>query len=181
MEIFVRPPTRLSGAWLLVTARPLRDAAGTVRGGVAVFNEVTDTKNAEEDLRKSKEKYQTLYNSTPVMMHSIDPEGRLLSVSDCWLETLGYERSEVLGHHSVEFLTPESRQHALEVVLPRFFQTGKSKDVPYQFMKKNGGVIDVLLSGFAERDAQGEHHPFPRRAHRRDRAQAEGGGAAPPG
>ena len=131
---------------------------------MAVFNEVTDTKKAEEALRKSKEKYRTLYNNTPVMMHSIDPEGRLLSVSDCWLETLGYERSEVLGRRSEEFLTPECRRYAREAVLPRLIQTGQCKDVPYQFMKKNGGAIDVLLSGIAERDAQGENHPLPRRA-----------------
>ncbi|NIQ93328.1 MAG: hypothetical protein GWO11_03390, partial [Desulfuromonadales bacterium] len=36
--------------------------------------------------------FQNLYRHTPMMMHSIDADGRLLTVSDCWLETLGYTR-----------------------------------------------------------------------------------------
>ncbi|KFE58904.1 PAS domain S-box protein [Hyalangium minutum] len=155
VEIFLRSALKPSGAWVLVTTRPLRDKAGKVLGGVAVFNEVTGTRKAEEALRKSQEEYRSLYSSTPVMMHSIDQEGRLLSVSDFWLEKLGYERSEVLGRKSVEFLTPESRKYALEVVLPRYFQTGKCQDVPYRVVKKDGGEIDILLSAIAERDAQG--------------------------
>ena len=35
--------------------------------------------------------------ATPAMLHSIDAEGRLVSVSDAWLAKLGYTREEVLG------------------------------------------------------------------------------------
>lgn len=154
-EIFMRHPAKPAGTWLLVTARPIRDEAGAPRGGVAVFNDVTDIKKAEEARRRSEEKYRSLYNSTPVMMHSIDQDGRLLSVSDFWLDTLGYQRAEVIGRRSVEFLTPESRRYAEEVILPEYFKTGECRDVPYQWVKKNGELIDVLLSAIAERDAQG--------------------------
>ena len=43
------------------------------------------------------------YDHTPVMMHSIDREGHLLSVNDYWLEALGYERSEVIGRETSYF------------------------------------------------------------------------------
>ncbi|WP_321547807.1 PAS domain-containing sensor histidine kinase [Hyalangium rubrum] len=155
-ELLLRHPSKPSGAWLLVNARPIRDKRGALQGGVAVFNDVTELKQAEEARRKEEEKYRSLYNSTPVMMHSIDQSGRILSVSDCWLESLGYERSEVIGHKSVEFLTPESSKYAREVVLPRFFQTGECRDVPYQWVKKSGERLDVLLSAIAERDAHGQ-------------------------
>ncbi|MDX9710605.1 MAG: GAF domain-containing protein [Trichloromonas sp.] len=39
-------------------------------------------KKAEGELRRSEERYHRLYNETPVMLHSIDQEKRLLSVSD---------------------------------------------------------------------------------------------------
>jgi signal transduction histidine kinase/DNA-binding response OmpR family regulator/tetratricopeptide (TPR) repeat protein len=39
------------GHWLSATARPLRDASGTVRGGVAIFSEVTARRRAEEAVR----------------------------------------------------------------------------------------------------------------------------------
>ncbi|NER27793.1 MAG: PAS domain-containing protein, partial [Symploca sp. SIO1C4] len=82
--------------------------------------------------------------------------GRLISVSNYWLEKLGYERREVIGRKSVEFLTPESSLYAQEVVLPQYFQTGVCKDVPYQMVCKNGKIIDVLLSATAEWDAAGK-------------------------
>ncbi|MFP2925902.1 PAS domain S-box protein [Pyxidicoccus sp. 3LG] len=154
-EVFLRSPVRPTGAWLLTSARPVRDGAGVLRGGVSVFSDITRFKNTEEELRRGEEKYRSLYRSTPVMMHSIDREGRLISVSDCWLSTLGYGREEVVGRRSTEFMTAESRRFAREVVLPEYFRTGFCKDVPYQFIKKDGGLLDVLLSAIAEKDADG--------------------------
>ncbi|MBV8696797.1 MAG: PAS domain-containing protein, partial [Bradyrhizobium sp.] len=78
--------------------------------------------------------------ATPAMMHSIDTQGRLISVSDAWLTKLGYTREEVLGRPSAEFLTAESREHALRVVLPEFFRTGCCENVQYQMVRKDGTV-----------------------------------------
>nr|WP_240672403.1 PAS domain-containing protein [Corallococcus coralloides] len=155
-EVFLRNAARPAGTWLHVSASPIRDEAGRVRGGVSVVSDVTDFKRAEDAAREGAEKYRSLYNSTPVMMQSIDPCGRLISVSDCWLRTLGYEREEVLGRESVEFLTPESRRYAREVVLPEYYKTGVCRDVPYRLVKKSGELIDVLLSAIVERDASGK-------------------------
>jgi PAS domain S-box-containing protein len=112
-------------------------------------------KSSEEALRESREKYRSLYVSTPAMMHSIDAEGRLLSVSDHWLSALGYRRGEVIGRKSFDFMTEASQQRAIETVLPSFFRTGHCIDVPYQMIRKDGGVIDVLLSATSERDESG--------------------------
>ncbi|MBI5093924.1 MAG: PAS domain S-box protein [Candidatus Hydrogenedentes bacterium] len=98
---------------------------------------------------------RVLFDSMPVMMHSIDREGRLISVSDYWLNAMGYERGEVLGRKSVEFLTEDSRRYAIETILPAFLAAGSCVDVPYQFVKKNGEIMDVLLSATAERDLYG--------------------------
>ncbi len=123
---------------------------------VSLVNDVTDRKKVEEELRLSEERYRRLYNETPVMLHSIDHDGRLVSVSNYWLETLGYERSEVLGRISTEFYTEASRSYATEVVLPEFFRTGSCEEVPYQIVKKNGEILDVQLSAIAERDSEGK-------------------------
>ncbi|RYZ43044.1 MAG: PAS domain S-box protein [Myxococcaceae bacterium] len=154
-EVFLRNAARPAGTWLLVSSSPVRDEAGELRGSVSVFNDITERKRAEDVLREGGEKYRSLYNNTPVMMHSIDERGRLVSVSDCWLSILGYERAEVLGHDSVEFLTPESRRYAREHILPVYFKTGECWNVPYQLVKKDGQPLDVLLSAIAERDASG--------------------------
>jgi PAS domain S-box-containing protein len=56
---------------------------------------------------------------------------------------------------STEFLTDTSRKYAEEVALVEFFRNGFIKDVPYRFVKKNGAVIDTLLSAVSERDRKG--------------------------
>ena len=108
-----------------------------------------------ERLAKSERSYRCLYRETPAILHSIDPEGVLLEVSNRWTELLGYTREEVVGRRSIEFLTPQSRLYALQEVLPEFFRTGFCRNVPYQVVKKNGEIIDVLLSASSERDPQG--------------------------
>jgi diguanylate cyclase (GGDEF)-like protein/PAS domain S-box-containing protein len=120
-----------------------------------VVRDVTDSRRAAESLRQSEEKYRTLYLRTPVMLHSIDAEGRLLSVSHRWLQRLGYTADEVLGRRSTEFFTEESRRYANDVVLPDFFASGSCEDVPYQMVAKDGSLVDVLLSATSERDSSG--------------------------
>ena len=105
--------------------------------------------------RRSEIRYQDLYENTPVMMHSIDHQGRLVSVNTHWLATLGYRREEVVGRRSIEFLTEESQRHATEHVLPDFFQRGYCHDVSYQMVTSNGQILDVLLSATADRDETG--------------------------
>ncbi|MGI9505998.1 MAG: PAS domain S-box protein, partial [Geminicoccaceae bacterium] len=63
-------------------------------------------------LRTSEERFRILYEKTPAMLHSIDASGRISSVSDAWLAAMGYERDEVIGRRSTDFLTAESRRYA---------------------------------------------------------------------
>ncbi|HEY6007230.1 MAG TPA: PAS domain S-box protein [Geobacteraceae bacterium] len=123
---------------------------------LTLVNEITARKLTEEALRESEARFRRLYNDTPAMLHSIDRDGKLVSVSNYWLDVLGYERSEVLGRKSTEFLTEASRRHAEDVTLPEFFRTGVCRDVPYQVVTKGGVTIDVLLSAIAEKNHAGE-------------------------
>jgi len=68
---------------------------------------------------------------------------------------MGYPREEVIGCRLTSFFSEESRRYAEEEVFPEFFKTGFIKDVAYQFVKKRGQIIDVLLSAIADRDEQG--------------------------
>ena len=114
-----------------------------------------ERRQAEAALRESEERFRTLYTKTPAMVHSIDTDGNVVTVSDRWLEVLGYERNEVIGRKSIEFLTAESRQYAETVSLPEFWKTGSARDVAFQFVTKNGEIVDVLLSAVAQRDPEG--------------------------
>jgi PAS domain S-box-containing protein len=110
----------------------------------------TTSQLAESELRVRR-----LYEATPAILHSIGPDGRILNVSDRWLALMGYERHEVVGRASADFLTPASQAYARDVVLPTFFRTGRCDRVEYQFVRRDGATIDVLLSATLERDERG--------------------------
>ena len=130
--------------------------------GFAVFflyrkasREIIKRKTVEAALRESEKRYRRLYHNTPAMLHSIDTQGRLVSVSNHWGAAMGYAREEVIGRLLTDFLTPESRHYAVDNVFPDFFKTGVCTDVPYKFIKKDGEIINVLLSAIADRDHTG--------------------------
>lgn len=128
---------------------------GRPRKLVGAMIDITETKKAEQELARSEARFRELYHRTPAMLHSIDTEGRLVAVSGYWLRHLGYTEDEVLGRHSTEFMTPESARRAREQLIPQFFRTGSCTNVPYQFVRADGGVIDVLLSAVSEDDEDG--------------------------
>jgi PAS domain S-box-containing protein len=116
--------------------------------------ELARRRSVERALRKSEERYRSLYHQTPAMLHSIDKTGKLVSVSNYWSEALGYTREEVIGKKFTDYLSAVSRKYAEEKIIPAFFKKGFIKDVPYQFIKKDGATIDVLLSAITDRDEQ---------------------------
>ena len=103
----------------------------------------------------AQDSFDTIFDNAPVMMHSIDEEGRILRVNRVWTETLGYEKDEVLGHRSVDFLADDSRQRATEDTLPLFWQAGAARSIGYQFLTKDGGPLDVMLDAEAARTTSG--------------------------
>jgi PAS domain S-box-containing protein len=106
-------------------------------------------------LAESEQRQRRLYQASPAILHSIGPDGRILDVSDRWLALMGYRRDEVIGRLSSDFLSEASQRHARSVVLPEFFRTGRCERVEYQFVHRDGHLIDVLLTAELERDAQG--------------------------
>ncbi|MDY7031633.1 MAG: PAS domain S-box protein, partial [Thermodesulfobacteriota bacterium] len=122
----------------------------------ALGNEVSQHKQIDKALQQSEERYQTLYRNTPAMMHSIDRNGRLIEVSDYWLKIMGYQRNEVIQQHLTDFMTEESGDFVRRIMLPESFENGSVENIPCHFVKRNGMVMDTLLSAIAERDSEGK-------------------------
>ncbi|RED44683.1 hybrid sensor histidine kinase/response regulator [Aestuariispira insulae] len=141
--------------WNEVSISPVRDSRGRLINFVGVINDVTEQINSVENLRRSEARFRHLYNSTPVMLHSVNEEGRLISVSDYWLRAMGFGREEVLGRRLISFMEQDSAKKAEEEILPRFYQEGYIDDIEYTFLKKDGSAMDVALSAVSDEDEEG--------------------------
>ena len=109
----------------------------------------------EQSRGVNEARYRQLYRKTPAMLHSLDLDGHLLSVSEMWLSKLGFREEEVLGRRIVDFMTPDSRRYAIETVLPELKRTGQCKDQEFQFVARGGVVLDVLFSATRKRGESG--------------------------
>jgi PAS domain S-box-containing protein len=86
-ELFVRNPKNPNGIWISVTATPLTDEGAVRRGGVAVFRDISQNKQAEELLVRAKDeaerasKFKDQFLST--MSHELrTPLNAVLGFSD---------------------------------------------------------------------------------------------------
>ncbi len=129
---------------------------GTAQRMFGTYLDISDRKEAQLQLIESERIQRRLYEATPAMLYSINARGVLLSVSNFFAEKLGYARDEMIGRMPTEFMTPASQRHALETVFPTFLKTGSIRDIPYQWIKRNGETMDTLVSAELERDAQGK-------------------------
>jgi len=128
---------------------------GGVAGRVWSFRDVTARAQAEAALRESEARWRRLYNEAPVMMHSADAERRLIEVSDYWLRSLGYERSQVIGRPVAEFCDDETNQR-VDAAWEAYLRDGRVRDFPLRFRRADGTWRDVLASSVAELDEAGQ-------------------------
>jgi diguanylate cyclase (GGDEF)-like protein/PAS domain S-box-containing protein len=106
-------------------------------------------------LERERERLRQLYERTPAMLHSIDGDGRIVAVSQRWLDHLGYLADEVIGRQVADFLDEPSRRRIVGEVWPNFIRTGECRDIELRMVCRDGQLVDVLLSATGEHDAQG--------------------------
>jgi PAS domain S-box-containing protein len=126
-----------------------RGEAGDYLRTVVVYTEVGQQARIEA-------RYRELYRATPAMLHTVDAQGRILHVSDRWLQKLGYRREEVLGRNIIDFMGEEYRQSLGDGRLADVIAQGGLDNEPRSYVTKSGEIVEVLVSATAERDATGE-------------------------
>ena len=100
---------------------------------------------ADSGVKIVKECLDVIFDEAPVMMHLIGKDGKLIRVNRRWLAILGYKKEEVVGRNSVDFLTEEARIRAIVDNLPFFWQVASAHSIGYQFVRKDGKVLNLLL------------------------------------
>ena len=138
-----------------VSIGPVRSHDGEIIGATEIIRDISDIVRANAELAEAGQRFRRLYKATPAMLHSTGPDGLLLSVSNRWLEVMGYQREDVLGRSLTFFMTGESAARITNEVMPTLLRAGRYDKVHCQMVTRTGDVLDVLLSAVLEYDSNG--------------------------
>ena len=86
----------------MFTNTPVHDERGNVVGMVGVSADVTERKRAEERLKESERRLQTVISNAPVVLFALDQEGVIILSEGKGLEALGIRPGEVVGRSAFE-------------------------------------------------------------------------------
>jgi len=108
------------------------------------------------DEARANFKYRNLYRFTPAMLHSVDGNGLIVTVTDHWLQKLGYRREEVIGRPISDFFTASDRARLSGEALRELISQGDFNNEERQVVTKDGQVLDLIVSAISRRNAAGE-------------------------
>ncbi|MEF8771463.1 PAS domain-containing sensor histidine kinase [Halodesulfurarchaeum sp.] len=98
---------------------------------------------------------EVLESWAPHPYQSLTADGEILSVNDAWLETLGFERDEVIGRWFGDLLTADSKS-TFESQFEEFKASGEISAAEFEMKRSDGDTIVVSVDGKIEYDENGQ-------------------------
>jgi PAS domain S-box-containing protein len=131
--------------WESVSIVPIKDPGGATTHFLAVKEDITGRKRAEQDLVQAEEKYRSLVFNIPDVVWTLDSKGDFAFISPN-IETIsGYNINEIAQHGANLFLAAIHPDDASSVKtsMERLFSRGDAYDVECRVRRKTGEWIWV--------------------------------------
>jgi two-component system cell cycle sensor histidine kinase/response regulator CckA len=130
---------------VILSSSPL-DNADWSYGVMFTALEITDRKRAEEEVRKSEEKYRTIIENIQEGYHEVDIKGNFTFFNESMCKIMGYKREELMGMNNRQYADEENTRKVYQVY-NRVYRTGEPvKNLEWQIIRKNGDHRDVEVS-----------------------------------
>jgi PAS domain S-box-containing protein len=135
-----------------VWATPL-EKEGSYDGLICVVRDITERKQAEENLRQSEFKYRTVFESTATAMGTFGEDGTITLVNNEFQKLTGFSKKEVENNlHWYDFVTDEYKKKMFEYHKDRTENKGNSpSEYDCDIINKKGNVktVHVKISLFS--------------------------------
>jgi len=115
--------------------------------------DITERKHSEEALRKSEEKYRSIFNTFDDLYYQTDMNGIITTLSPSCKKITGWEPSELIGLQ-VTNLYPYPEQRKL--LLDHMFVNGEVHDYEVILRNKKGENLNVSVTSHVVRNEAGE-------------------------
>lgn len=143
-------------------ASPIFDKDNRITGFKGMANDVTNRKQAEDELKESRERlkrseerYRVILDNMEEAYYEVDLHGNHTFYNESTLRNLGYTREEMLGMNYHQYVDEENAQKIYEAY-HRVFLTGETiKGMDWVLRKKSGEKMPVEGSVSLMRDSQG--------------------------
>lgn len=105
---------------------------------VAVFDVITARKQAEAELRESREKFRSIAEQLTDLIAQTDARGVVLYASPASRRLFGYEPEEAIGKHFTSFLDPSAVPGAMAAFAEVSARGGRTSALELRMRRKDG-------------------------------------------
>jgi PAS domain S-box-containing protein len=110
---------------------------------IGLIQDITEKMRAEETLRQSEQRLQTIFESSPIGVAIVNRDGRWEFVNSCFVKMLGTSRNKFLASKATDwYANPEDREGIYE----RLLKEGRLHEVEIQASRSDGTLFWVLVS-----------------------------------
>jgi len=141
-EVMIERPDG-SRITVLVNIRPLKDRRGRIRGAINCFQDISEHKKMEEEIRDRNADLEDFFENSAIGLHIVSGEGRILRANKAELELLGYTAEEYIGRHIAEFHADAA---VIGDILRRLASGEKLDRYPARLKAKDGSIKHVLIT-----------------------------------
>ena len=138
--------------WFSTSKVPLRNPEGQIVGLVGVGREITDSKQAEADLRESEEKYHAFFESSMDAILLTSSDGSIQAANPAACKMLGRTEAEICAAGRAGLV--DSNDPRLNVLLEERARTGRAFG-ELTMVRKDGSSFPVEVSSAVFRNKQG--------------------------
>ncbi len=143
-----------------LSATALKDHKGQIIGSMGISRDITEIKRAEEELRKSEEKYRAIYDQAYIGIAQVDLQGNFLNVNQQLTEITGYSEEELKNFNFID-ITAERDVEKSEELREELKKSGKDRvSFEKRYVHKNGSLIDLNLTVALVKDQNGDPDYF---------------------
>ena len=142
--------------WTEASLRLIRNPRkGAPSGILSIIRDITESKQAEIQLRDSEQRYRTTFEQAAVGIIHSSFEGKFLRSNSRFAEIIGYPQNEIAGLYFQQITPPADLAACIEV--QREIAAGAIASATWEkrYIRKDGTLTWVKLTISAQRDSDG--------------------------